>query len=91
MDEDTIKTLKADFQRAFKFSRFEEQKSFEVARTDAIAATCALHGGSIHDHGEQMTEALKYLCLNQRALWGNDIRPEDNRWFQHFNKSDKQN
>ena len=63
----------------------------EVARTDAIAATCALHGGSIHDHGEQMTEALKDLCDNQRALWGKDIRPEDNRWFQHFNKSDKQN
>jgi hypothetical protein len=84
MDEDKNKILKADFQRAFKFSRFEEQKSFEVARNDAIAATCALHGGSIHDHGEQMTEALKDLCDNQRALWGNDIRPEDNRWFQHF-------
>ena len=91
MSEDKNRTLKADFQRAFKFSRFEEQKSFEVARTEAIAATCALHGGSIHDHGEQMTEALKYLCLNQRALWGNDIRPEDNRWFQHFHKSGKQN
>lgn len=89
MDEDTIKTLKADFQRAFKFSRFEEGKSFEIARNEAIEATCALHGGSIHDHGEKITEALRDLCLNQRELWGDDVRPDDNRWFQHFDKSDK--
>ena len=38
------------FKEAFKYSRFEEQKTFEQARVDAINATCALHGGSIHDH-----------------------------------------
>ena len=75
-----------DFQRAFKYSRFEESKTFEVARNEAIAATCALHGGSIHDHFEEITEALKDLCLNHRDLWGDDVRAEDNRWFQHFSR-----
>jgi len=78
--------LREDFQRAFKFSRFEENKTFEVARNEAIAATCALHGGSIHDHSEEMTAALRDLCLNHRDLWGDDVRADDNRWFQHFNK-----
>ena len=40
------KQFKEDFQRAFKYSRFEEQKTFEEARVDAINAACALHGGS---------------------------------------------
>jgi hypothetical protein len=75
-----------DFQRAFKFSRFEEQKTFGDARNEAIAAACALHGGSIHDHAELFELALKDLCLKQRDLWGHDIRPDDNRWFQHFEK-----
>ena len=83
MDEDTIKTLKADFQRAFKFSRFEEGKSFEIARNEAIEATCALHGG------KKMNQALKDLCMNHRKLWGDDVRADDNRWFQHFDKSEK--
>ena len=75
-----------DFQRAFKFSRFEERKTFGNARNDAIEAACALHGGSIHDHAELFELALKDLCLNHRDLWGDDILLEDNRWFQHFQK-----
>ena len=34
------KQFKEDFQRAFKYSRFEEQKTFEEARVDAITAAC---------------------------------------------------
>ena len=83
MDKDK---LIEDFQRAFKFSRFEERKTFGVARNEAIEAACALHGGSIHDHAEVFEVALEDLCLKQRELWGDDIRPEDNRWFQHFEK-----
>ena len=41
-----------DFQWAFKFSRFEERKTFGDARNDAIEAACALHGGSIHDYAD---------------------------------------
>lgn len=77
-----------DFQRAFKFSRFEEQKTFGDARNDAIAAACALHGGSIHDHAEVFDNALRDLCVNCRDLWGDDIRAEDNRWFQHYERGD---
>ena len=73
-----------DFQRAFKFSRFEERKTFGDARNDAIEATCALHGGSIHDYAEVFDEALRDLCLKHIDLWGDDIRAEDNRWFQHY-------
>ena len=76
-----------DFQRAFKFSRFEERKTFGDARNDAIAAACSLHGGSIHDHAEAFDKALRDLCMNHRNLWGDDIRGEDNRWFQHFKLS----
>ena len=76
--------LREDFQRAFKFCRFEESKSFEVARNEAIAAACALNSGSIHDHAEVFDLALRDLCMNHRDLWGDDIRAEDNRWFQHF-------
>lgn len=36
------KKLIEDFQRAFKFSCFEEQKTFGDARNDAIEAACAL-------------------------------------------------
>lgn len=79
--------LVEDFQRAFKFSRFEENKTFGDARNEAIAATCALHGGSIHDHAEAFDDALRDLCVNCRDLWGDDIRAEDNRWFQHFKKA----
>ena len=86
MADKSNQTLWEDFQRAFKFCRFEERKSFEVARNEAIAATCALHGGSIHNHGDEMNEALKDLCLNHRSLWGDDIQAEDNRWFQFFTK-----
>lgn len=75
-----------DFQRAFKFSRFEERKTFGDARNEAIEAACALHGGSIHDHAEVFDNALRDLCMNHRGLWGDDIRAEDNRWFQHFEK-----
>ena len=45
MSED--QKLIEDFQRAFKFSRFEERKTFEVARNEAIEAACALNSGSI--------------------------------------------
>ena len=38
----------------------------------------------MHDHFERVDVALKDLCTNQRSLWGDDIRAEDNRWFQHF-------
>ena len=82
-------TLREDFQRAFKFCRFEEKKSFEVARNEAIAATCALHGAATHHHAEEFSEALKDLCMNQRELWGDDVRSDDNRWFQHFDKGMK--
>mgnify|MGYP001235902837 CR=1 FL=1 len=34
------KQFKEDFQRAFKYSRFEEQKTFEGARVVAINAAC---------------------------------------------------
>ena len=44
---DDNQKLIEDFQRAFKFSRFEERKTFGVARSEAIEAACALHGGSI--------------------------------------------
>ena len=30
------KQIKEDFKRAFKYSRFEEQKTFEEARVDVI-------------------------------------------------------
>lgn len=83
MDKDK---LIEDFQRAFKFSRFEERKTFGNARNEAVEAACALHGGSIHDHAELFELALKDLCLNHRDLWGDDILLEDNRWFQHFEK-----
>ena len=73
-----------DFQRAFKFSRFEERKTFGDARNEAIEAACALHGGSIHDHAEVFDNALRDLCVNHRVLWGDDITAEDNRWFQHY-------
>ena len=36
-----------DFQRAFKFSRFEERKTFGVARNEAVETACALNSGSI--------------------------------------------
>ena len=81
--------FKEEFQRAFKYSRFEEQKTFEEARVDAINAACALHGGSIHDHFERMDVALKDLCTRHQSLWGDDIRAEDNRWFQHYQKLSK--
>ena len=81
--------FKEDFQRAFKYGRFEEQKTFEEARVDAITAACALHGGSIHDHFERVDVALKDLCTNQRSLWGDDIRADDKRWFQHYQKLSK--
>ena len=81
--------FKEDFQRAFKYSRFEEQKTFEEARVDAINAACALHGGSIHDHFERMDVALKDLCTSHQSLWGDDISAEDNRWFQHYQKLSK--
>ena len=84
MADKSNQTLREDFQRAFKFCRFEESKSFEVARNEAIAATCALHGGSIHDHADEINEALKDLCLNQKTLWGDDITAQDNRWFLFF-------
>ena len=80
-----------DFQRSFKFSRFEERKTFGIARNEAIEATCVLHGGSIHEHGGVFNEALKDLCVNHRQLWGDDIRAEDNRWFQHFGGRDNDN
>lgn len=80
------KQFKEDFQRAFKYSRFEEQKTFEEARVDAINAACALHGGTIHEHFEGIGLALEDLCLNHQNLWADDIRADDNRWFQHFNK-----
>ena len=83
MDKDK---LIEDFLRAFRFSRFEERKTFGNARNDAIEAACALHGGSIHDHAEAFDNALRDLCVNHKDLWGNDIRAEDNRWFQHFSK-----
>jgi hypothetical protein len=35
-----------DFQRAFKYSRFKERRTFGDARNDAITAACALHGGT---------------------------------------------
>jgi len=88
MAQKTNPTLREDFQRAFKFCRFEENKSFEDARQEAIRATCAIHGGSIHDYAEQISEALKDLCMNQRQLWGKDIRADDNRWFQYFSKTE---
>ena len=53
------KQFKEDFQRALKYGRFEEQKTFEEARVDAINAVCAIHGGSIHDHSQELTDALK--------------------------------
>ena len=83
------KQFKEDFQRAFKYSRFEEQKTFEEARVDAINTACALHGGSIHDHFERIDVALKDLCTSHQSLWGDDIRAEDNRWFQHYQKLSK--
>ena len=83
------KQFHEDFQRAFKYSRFEEQKTFEQARVDAINAACALHGGSIHDHFERVDVALSDLCTTQRSLWGDDIRADDNRWFQHFAKNNQ--
>ena len=79
-----------DFQRAFKFSRFEEQKTFGDARNEAIAATCALHGGSIHDHAETFDKALRDLCVNHKDLWVNDVRAEDNRWFQYYEKQNNE-
>ena len=89
MTEKNNPKLREDFQRAFKFCRFEENKSFEEARQEAIRATCALHGGSIHDYADEMNEALKDLCLNHRSLWGDDIKAQDNRWFQHLEKDMK--
>ena len=86
---DNNEKLIEDFQRAFKFSRFEERKTFGDARNEAIEAACALHGGSIHDYAEVFDNALKDLCVNHRGLWGDDIRAEDNRWFQHFSSGDK--
>lgn len=77
-----------DFIRAFKYCRFDEQKTFGEARNAAIEAACALHGGSIHDHAKVFDNALRDLCMNHRGLWGDDIRAEDNRWFQHFSKGD---
>ena len=79
--------FKEDFQRAFKYSRFDEQKTFEEARVDAINAACALHGGSIHDHFEKVDVALRDLCNNQQSLWDDDVRADDNRWFQYYSKS----
>ena len=81
------KQFKEDFQRAFKYSRFEEHKTFEEARVDAINSACALHGGSIHDHFERVDFALKDLCTNQQSLWDDDVRADDNRWFQFYSKS----
>lgn len=78
--------IKEDFLRVFKFSRFEESKTFEEARLEAIQATCSLNGGTIHDHAVIFDNALRDLCLNHRNLWGDDIRAEDNRWFQFFQK-----
>ena len=79
--------FKEDFQRAFKYSRFDEQKTFEEARVDAINAACALHGGSIHDHFKKVDVALRDLCNNQQSLWDDDVRADDNRWFQYYSKS----
>ena len=53
------KQIKEDFKRAFKYSRFEEQKTFEEARVDAINEVRALHGGSIHDHFERVNGRLE--------------------------------
>ena len=77
--------FKEDFQRAFKYSRFEELKTFGDARLDAINAVCSLHGGSIHDHFERVNTALQEFCLNHKENWI-DVRPEDHRWFQYFEK-----
>ena len=78
--------VKEDFVRVFKFSRFEEGKTFGISRDEAIQATCSLNGGTIHDHAEIFDNALRDLCLNHRNLWGDDIRAEDNRWFQFYEK-----
>ena len=86
MTQKTHTTPREHFQRAFKFCRFEENKSFEDAQQEAIWATCANHIGSIHDHGDDINVALRDVCLNHRELWGDDVRPDDNRWFQHFKK-----
>ena len=80
--------ISGDFIRAFKYCRFDERKTFGEARNAAIEASCALNGGTIHDHAEVFAIALKDLCINHRGLWGDDIRAEDNRWFQHFSKGD---
>ena len=59
------KQIKEDFQRAFKYSRFEEQKTFEEARVDVINEVRALHGGSIHDHFKR----VKVVWKGRGRLW----------------------
>ena len=44
------KQFKDDFQRAFKYGRFEEQKTFEQARVEAINAACDRIGEKIEEH-----------------------------------------
>ena len=84
-DEGLNKTVIEDFQRAFKYSRFEERKSFDEARLSAIEAIVGLHKGSMHDYLEEIDFGLRDLCNNQRDLWNlSDIRNADNRWFQYF-------
>jgi len=79
------KIIVEDFQRAFKYSRFEERKSFDEARLSAIEAIVGLHKGSIHDYLNEIDFGLRDLCLNQRHLWHqSDIRPDDNRWFKYI-------
>jgi len=76
-----------DFQRAFKYSRFEERKSFDDARLSAIEAIVGLHKGSMHDYLDEINFGLRDLCLNRRHLWHqSDVRADDNRWFQHYEK-----
>ena len=86
MAQKTNPTLREDFQRAFKFCRFEEKKSFEDSHQEAMRATYAIHRGSIHDHGDEMNLTLRDLCLNNRELWDDDVRADDKRWFQHFSR-----
>nr|BDD47218.1 hypothetical protein 3 [bacterium] len=87
--KDLNKTVIEDFQRAFKYSRFEERKPFDEARLSAIETIVSLHKGSMHDYLEEIDFGLRDLCLNNRELWHqSDIRPDDNRWFQYFDKID---
>ena len=77
--------------RASKYSCFEEQKTFEEARVDAInAGSVPCMVVQYMTISERVDVAWSDLCTKYQSLWVMTLGADDNRWFQHFAKRAQQ-